>query len=72
LLKRFYFDLVHKDTVLSDDKGAEAADLQEAVELAVRGLAELSDSGEANEFDRGWTLLIRDEAGTTLEKLPVR
>ena len=72
LLTRFYFDLVHNDTVLSDDNGAEAIDLQEAVQLAIQGLAELNASGEAEDFSDGWMMLIRDERGTVFEKLPIR
>ena len=72
LLTRFYFDLVHNDTVLSDDKGAEASDLQEAIELAIQGVAELNDSGEADDFGGGWMMLIRDESGTVFEKLQIQ
>ena len=72
LLKRFYFDLVKRETILADEAGIEAADLDEALEEAKVALEELCDSGEAADFSDGWQLLIRDEAGVTLTRLPVR
>ena len=72
MLKRFYFDLVKQETVLVDETGIEAADLDEAQEQAEVALQELYDSDEATEFDEGWQLVIRDETGAVLKKLPVR
>ena len=46
MLKRFYFDLVKRETILSDEAGIEAADLSEALEEAEVALEELRDSGE--------------------------
>ncbi|GEP06954.1 DUF6894 family protein [Methylobacterium oxalidis] len=72
MLKRFYFDLVKRDTVLVDEAGIEAADLDEAQEQAEVALQEFYDSGEAVDFGEGWQLVIRDGTGAVLKKLPVR
>ncbi|MER2263602.1 DUF6894 family protein [Methylobacterium oxalidis] len=72
MLKRFYFDLVKRDTVLVDETGIEAADLDEAQEQAEVALQELYDSGETLDFGEGWRLVIRDETGTVLRELSVR
>ena len=72
MLKCFYFDLVKRETILSDEAGIEAADLSEALEEAEVALEEWRDSGEAAAFGDGWQMLIRDEAGAMLTKLPVR
>ncbi|MDR7040170.1 MULTISPECIES: DUF6894 family protein [Methylobacterium] len=71
MLKRFYFDLVCRERVIPDDTGIEAADLDEALEEAEAALQEMRRSGEASEFDEGWSLLIRDEGGAALRKLPI-
>lgn len=71
MLTRFYFDLVRNDTVLPDHNGAEAINLQEAVEMAMQVLSELKNSGAADDFGAGWTMLIRDEYGTVFETLPI-
>ena len=71
MLKRFYFDLVNRETILPDEVGVEAADLDEALEEAASALEELRDSGEAADLGEGWQLLIRDKAGTLLRKLPI-
>ncbi|GEP03057.1 DUF6894 family protein [Methylobacterium oxalidis] len=72
MLKRFYFDLVKRETILVDETGIEAADLDEAEEQAEVALQELHDSEEVANFDDGWQLAIRDETGAVLRKLPVR
>ena len=72
MLKRFFFDLVRHDTILPDETGVEVVSLSDALEQAIRALAELCDGGEVTEFDDGWTLLIRNEAGTALETLSVK
>ena len=71
MLKRFYFDLVNRETILPDEVGVEAADLDEALEEAASALEELRDSGEAADLGEGWQLLIRDRAGTILRRLTV-
>ncbi|WP_336491952.1 DUF6894 family protein [Methylobacterium nigriterrae] len=68
MLKRFYFDLVRQETLIPDEIGVEAADLDEALEQAQLALAEMREDGEAVS-DEGWALLIRDEAGTLLRRL---
>ena len=40
MLKRFYFDLVNRETILPDEVGVEAADLDEALEEAASALEE--------------------------------
>ncbi|WP_336491185.1 DUF6894 family protein [Methylobacterium nigriterrae] len=71
MLKRFYFDLVNRDSLIPDTDGIEAADLAEALAQAELALAEMKESGEADSFGCGWELLVRDEAGSVLRKLPI-
>ena len=71
MLKHFYFDLVNQETILPDDVGVEAADLDEALEEAASALEELRDSGEAADLGEGWQMVIRDKAGRVLRKLPI-
>ena len=69
--KRFYFDLSKRETILADEIGSKAADLEEALKEAAAAIQELWDSGEAADVGEGWQLLIRDETGTVLRMLPV-
>ncbi|WP_194075127.1 DUF6894 family protein [Methylobacterium durans] len=71
MLKRFYFDLVCRERIIPDRTGIEAATVEEALEEAEAALEEMRASGETAEFDAGWCLLIRDEAGAALRKLPI-
>lgn len=65
--QRFYFDLTDGKSTIRDTKGAQAADLDEAIRDAQ---SVLDDEREASEGE--WTLIIRDAAGEALVTLPVR
>jgi hypothetical protein len=69
VLKRFYFDLVRQDTLIPDEIGVKATDLEEALEQAKIALAEMRESGEAVALGGGWEMLVRDKAGSVLRKL---
>ncbi|MER2267362.1 DUF6894 family protein [Methylobacterium oxalidis] len=71
MTQRFYFDLVNRETVISDPCGIEASDLEAAVVAAEAALQELRVTGEVHEFDGAWTLLIRDECGTLIQRLEI-
>lgn len=69
---RFFFDLECGAEVIRDDEGAEAADLDQALADARSIIAEMA--GEVAEANPGepWTLIVRDEAGSTVGRLPIR
>ncbi|WP_246696801.1 DUF6894 family protein [Methylobacterium planeticum] len=61
--QRFYFDLRGNRTVIIDQEGIVANDLNEAIVEALAALREMRASGELDEFGDGWKLIIRDEKG---------
>ena len=65
--RRFFFDLTGGQGTLYDEKGVEAADLDEAIEAARAVLEEMRDNEEAPA--EHWTLIIRGEDGATLKTI---
>lgn len=61
--ERFYFDLRSRQTVIIDETGSLASDLNEAIVQALEALREMRASGEMDDFDDGWKLVIRDDLG---------
>ncbi|KQP37632.1 hypothetical protein ASF49_22060 [Methylobacterium sp. Leaf104] len=68
---RFHFDLTDGRTTMSDVKGAEAADLGQAIDQAELVIEELRGAGELLDVDGPWDLLIRDAEGRVLHRMPV-
>ncbi|GLS44387.1 DUF6894 family protein [Methylobacterium brachythecii] len=67
---RFHFDLVKDAEIIRDMDGVEATDIESAIEQAEICLREFRDAGELS-GNEGWTLVIRDEIGTELDRLRV-
>ena len=69
--RRYYFDLMKGSTTIRDDEGVVACDIFEAIEEAAIVVEETHVSREMSEFAEGWNLIIRDEEGVELKKLPI-
>ncbi|GEP09842.1 DUF6894 family protein [Methylobacterium gnaphalii] len=67
---RFHFDLVRGAETICDEDGVEVGSLSIAIEQAELTIEELRDTGELADGE-GWTLVIRDQIGTELHRLPV-
>ena len=63
LAQRFFFDLKRGQKVIADETGILASDLNEAIVEALEALREMRASGEMDEFDDEWKLVIRDDLG---------
>jgi hypothetical protein len=72
LATRFYFELANAEMTLHDPTGVEAADLAEALLEARSVIAEMADEIAEAPTGLPWTLLVRDEAGWLVGRLPVR
>ena len=69
--KRYRFDLESGPIEIQDETGVEASSLDQAIEQAVAGIAEMRASGEMPAADENWELVIRDEDGTEMKRIPV-
>ncbi|MET0430279.1 MAG: hypothetical protein ABW026_17515 [Microvirga sp.] len=69
---RFYFELANAEVTLHDTTGVEAADLAEALIEARSVIAEMADEIAEEPAGPPWTLLVRDEAGWLVGRLPIR
>ena len=67
----FHFDLTDGQTTMPDARGAEAADLAEAIAQAALVIEELRRSGELVHVEGVWALVIRDADGRDLHRIPV-
>ena len=64
---RCYFNLVNSHQSITDDKGIEVADVDEARSLAREAAAEMIQAGEAQIEDwRGWKMEAVDASGAAL------
>ena len=71
MAEHFFFDLTDGSSMISDEDGVIAVDLDEAVTQAGAVLEEMRRSGEFSNSDEAWMLIIRDEVGRTRVTLPV-
>jgi hypothetical protein len=69
---RFFFDLVCGAEPIRDQEGAEATDLDQALADARSVVAEMADEVAEANLGQSWTLIVRDEAGSTVGRLPIR
>lgn len=67
---RFYFDLQNGSGVIQDHEGAEAIDIDQAVEQAVEAIQEVRESEEVAP-DGSWVLIIRDSDGAILKRIAI-
>lgn len=68
---RFHFDLTNGRTTMPDLEGAEAADLDEAIEQAGQVIEELRCGGDLMDVDGRWELVIRDAGGTERHRISI-
>lgn len=71
LPQRFRFDLESSHIAIRDEAGVEAESLDQAIEQAEAGIEEMRASGEMPPSSETWELVIRDEDGVELKRLPV-
>lgn len=71
-LVRYYFNLTDGETVIRDEEGVEASNLQAAVISAMEAVEELraQDASNSDEW-RGWRLEIVDAAGRAVQSIPL-
>ncbi|MEA1833463.1 hypothetical protein U8607_15365 [Methylobacterium durans] len=67
--QRYFFRLVHAETVIEDTTGVVADDLDQALVEALAAIAELRTEGELPGDAGDWQLEIKDEAGILLSTL---
>ncbi len=70
-MPRYFFDIVTDTGIVRDDTGVEAADNDEVLDQAWGVISELTADNDIPEVDNVWTLIIRDEAGAVVGKLPL-
>ncbi|WP_336487942.1 DUF6894 family protein [Methylobacterium nigriterrae] len=71
-IQRFHFDLIGDETVLTDEVGVVAGNLDEALAEALEAINILQDSGELAEIDFGWQMAVRDESGLIRKTFAIR
>ncbi|MHB2211324.1 DUF6894 family protein [Methylobacterium sp. CM6257] len=69
---RFYFEITNVEETIRDLEGVEATDLEEALFEARSVIAEMAEEITAGHRGPPWTLLVRDEAGWLVGRLPIR
>lgn len=69
---RFFFDLVCENEIIRDSEGVEAKDLEQALSEARSIVAEMVD--DVNEINSGrfWSLIVRDETGSTVGCIEIK
>jgi hypothetical protein len=72
LAARFYFEIANVEETIRDPEGVEAADLAEALLEARSVIAEMAEEITSEHRGPPWTLLVRDEAGWLVGRLPIR
>ncbi|KAA0122855.1 hypothetical protein CIW48_15550 [Methylobacterium sp. P1-11] len=69
---RFFFDVSNGVETILDDESVEAADLDEALTEARSVIAEMADEVIEANPDQSWVLIVRDEAGLVVGRLPIQ
>jgi hypothetical protein len=69
---RFFFDLVCGDEVIRDEEGVEARDLDQALTEARSTVAEMADEVAEDSSGQPWVLIVRDDTGALVGRLPIR
>ncbi|MCJ2122062.1 DUF6894 family protein [Methylobacterium sp. J-077] len=70
--ERFYFDIENGKESIRDAEGVEADSAEEAVAEARSVIREMADELTAADPDEAWTLIVKDEAGAVLRRLPIK
>ncbi|MGH1570469.1 DUF6894 family protein [Methylobacterium sp. P31] len=72
LIPRFFFDVSNSEETIPDEEGVEAADLNEALSEARSVIAEMAAAVIEADPGRSWTLIVRDEAGSAVGRIPIK
>ena len=67
--QRYFFRLVHAESVIEDPLGVIAASLDQARSEALAAIEELKATTELSNCTDQWCLEIRDEAGEFLQSI---
>src|SRR5689334_7278128 len=68
---RFFFDLECGDEVIQDDDGVEATDLDQALAEARSAITEMADEVTEDGSGQPWVLIVRDDTGALVMRLPI-
>ena len=69
---RFFFDVSNGDETIPDEAGIEAATVDEVLVEARVVIAEMADEAIGIDLDQRWTMVVRDAAGSTVGRLPIK
>lgn len=69
---RFFFDVINGEEVISDEVGVEVSSLNEALAEARSVIAEMAHEVTGDDPGPSWTLIVRDDAGSVLGRLPIK
>ena len=69
---RFFFDVTNGEETIPDEVGVEAASLDEALAEARSVIAEMTDVAAGADPDPQWSMIVRDEAGSAVGRLPTK
>ena len=72
LAARFYFEIANAEETIHDLVGVEAAGPEEALFEARSVIAEMADEITGSGQEPPWTLLVRNEEGWLVGRLPIR
>ena len=72
LAARFYFEIANAEETIHDLVGFVAAGLEDALTVAGCVIAEWADFIPGNGREPPWTLLVRNEEGWLVGRLPIR
>jgi hypothetical protein len=68
---RFFFDVSDGENTLTDQAGIDAFDLDEVLVEAKSVITEMADEVTEANPDQSWALIVRDEAGSVVGRLPI-
>lgn len=69
---RFFFDVSNGRETISDEVGIEAENLDEVLAEARSVIIEMADEIPQAPSDRPWSMIVRNEAGSTVGRLPIK
>lgn len=68
----FFFDVSNGEETLFDEVGIEAMSLDDVLAEARSVIVEMADEVIGTDPDRRWAMIVRDETGSPVGRLPVK